>query len=260
MSLWDRLRTPKTRSTNGCRIYAIGDVHGRFDLLVQLLKQIERDQGCRPAMETHVVMLGDYIDRGPQSRQVCELLQAMASSPSFHALRGNHEQVMLDVLEGSHMALRQWLRFGGVETLQSWGVDAALINMVQDDPGAEQTVIESLRDVTSLAIVDWLNALPSFRLLGDYLFVHAGVRPKLTLEEQSDDDLLWIREPFLSSKLRHPWCVVHGHSQSDAVDIFHHRIGIDTGAYRTGILTAIGIEEDRHWVIQTGTDYEINGA
>jgi len=251
MSLWDRFRAPKMRSTNGCRIYAIGDVHGRFDLLVNLLKQIERDQDCRPQMETHVVMLGDYIDRGPQSRQVCELLQAVATSPYFHALRGNHEQVMLDVLEGSHMALRQWIRFGGIETLLNWGIDTELVNMVQENPDAEKSIIESLRDLTAPSFVDWLRALPSFRLIGDYLFVHAGVRPAVALEEQSDDDLLWIREPFLSSKRRHPWRVVHGHSQSDRVDAFRDRIGIDTGAYRTGILTAIGIEDDRYWTIQT---------
>ena len=254
MSLWDRFRAQKPRSTNGCRIYAIGDVHGRFDLLVSLLKQVERDQGCRPPMETHVVMLGDYIDRGPQSRQVCELLQAMMSSPYFHALRGNHEQVMLEALDGSHIALRHWLRFGGIETLQSWGVEPALIEMAQNDSDAELKVIEHLRYMVSPALVDWLHGLPSFRQLGDYLFVHAGVRPRVALDEQCDDDLLWIREPFLSSKARNPWCVVHGHSQSDVVDISHHRIGIDTGAYRTGILTAIGIEDDRHWTIQTGPD------
>jgi len=254
MSLLDRLFPPKTRSTNGRRIYAIGDVHGRYDLLVRLLRHIEQDQKGRPIVETHVVMLGDYIDRGSQSREVCELMQAMAPSPFFHCLRGNHEQVMLDVLDGGCIALHHWMNFGGAETLQSWGVSQKLIDTMQSDPTADVNVIEAFRSQVSPAIESWLRELPSYRLLGDYLFVHAGVRPKVALEKQSDSDLLWIREPFLSSKVRYPWCVIHGHSQSDQADVHHHRIGIDTGAYRTGVLTAIGIEEEEYWIIQTEPD------
>jgi len=251
MSLWHRLRQDKSRTTNGCRIYAIGDVHGCFSLLVQLLQQIERDQSDRPAMETHVVMLGDYIDRGPQSRDVCELLQAMAPSPYFHCLRGNHEQVMLDVLDGNAMALQHWLQFGGVEALLSWGIAPELIEQAQHDLDSEAWLIEAFRQAVAPEMIAWMRGLPSLHLHGDYLFVHAGIRPKKPLDEQHDDDLLWIREPFLSSSARHPWCVVHGHSQSEQIDIQNYRIGIDTGAYRTGVLSAIGIEEDQHWTIQT---------
>ncbi|MCB2015859.1 MAG: metallophosphoesterase family protein [Sphingobium sp.] len=252
MPIWDRFFSSKPWSTDGCRIYAIGDVHGCFTQLTGLLRQIERDQAGREPLETHIVMLGDYVDRGPRSRDVCELLQAIGPSAYFHCLRGNHEQTMLDVLDGSEFALRHWLGFGGRETLLSWGVEEALVDMVAAGPGHEAELIEAFRGAVAIEIVDWMQGLPSYRRQGDYLFVHAGVQPKVALENQVDDDLLWIREPFLSSKAKHPWRVVHGHSQSEDIDIFHHRIGIDTGAYRTGTLTAIGLEDDRHWVIQSG--------
>lgn len=252
MTFWRRFRHSKPRSTNGCRLYAIGDVHGCFRQLVELLQLIERDHESRAQMETHVLMLGDYVDRGPQSREVCELLHRMEPSPYFHCLRGNHEQTMLDMLDGNRMALRFWLDYGGAETLASWGIGPVLIEQAQLGEEGEHRLIEAFREAVSPDIIEWLRALPAFHIHGDYLFVHAGIRPKIGLDEQTEDDLLWIREPFLSSKFDHPWRVVHGHSEGDEVQIRSNRIGIDTAAYRTGVLTAVGLEDDSHWTIQTG--------
>ncbi|MBP6112808.1 MAG: serine/threonine protein phosphatase [Sphingobium sp.] len=250
VSLLGRLRRKARYSTDNCRIYAVGDVHGCFPLLVKLLQMIEQDQQVRYPLETHVVLLGDYIDRGPQSRDVCELLHAMEGSAYFHCLKGNHEETMLRVLEGNRMALRFWLKYGGEETLQSWGIDPALIERAYGSEGAQWDVIEAFQAAVTPSVVNWMRALPAFHRHGDYLFAHAGVRPRLKLEEQSEEDLLWIREPFLSSRARHPWRVVHGHSQSDTAEILHNRIGIDTGAYRSGVLTAVGIEDDDAWPIE----------
>lgn len=250
MSLLGRLRRKARYSTDNCRIYAIGDVHGCFPLLVSLLQMIERDQRARAPLETHVVLLGDYIDRGPQSRDVCELLQAMEGSAYFHCLKGNHEETMLQVLKGNRMALRFWLKYGGEETLLSWGVDQGLIERAYGSEGNQWQLIEAFQAAVSPTIVKWMTALPSLHRHGDYLFAHAGIRPRFRLDEQTDEDLLWIREPFLSSKARHPWRVVHGHSQSETAQILHNRIGIDTGAYRSGMLTAIGIEDDEAWPIE----------
>ena len=251
MKFWSRRQQSQPRSTNGCRLYAIGDVHGCFSLLVQLLQLIEQDQASRPPAETHVLLLGDYIDRGPQSREVCELLHAMAPSSYFHCLRGNHEQTMLDVMSGNHMALRFWLEYGGAETLASWGIGPNLIEQAQYGEAGEADLIKAIRMAVPPAMARWMRRLPTYHIHGDYLFVHAGIRPKLDLERQSDDDLLWIREPFLSSRARHPWRVIHGHSEDEDVQIAPNRIGIDTAAYRTGVLTAIGMEDDEFWTIQT---------
>lgn len=250
MSLWSHLRRKARYSTANCRIYAIGDVHGCFSLLVRLLQLIEQDQSTRTPLETHVVMLGDYIDRGPQSRDVCELLHAMQGSAYFHCLKGNHEETMLQVLDGNRMALRFWLQYGGEETLLSWGIDPALITRAASSEGGQSQLIEALQAAVPHSIVHWMQELPSHHLHGGYIFAHAGVRPKLRLEEHTDEDLLWIREPFLSSRVQHPWRVVHGHSQSDRADIRPNRIGIDTGAYRSGVLTAVGIEDDTVWPIE----------
>ncbi len=254
MALLRHLIRAPARSTNGCRLYAIGDVHGCFDQLVRLLQLIESDQALRKPAETHVILLGDYIDRGPQSRDVCELLYAMRDSTYFHCLRGNHEQTMLDVLEGSRMALQFWLKYGGGETLLSWGVDPEWIEAAHGSERMRAELIGMMQEMVPEALVDWMRGLPTHYLHGDYLFVHAGVRPRVPLAAQKEEDMLWIRQPFLSSRARHPWRVVHGHSEGEDVQISPYRIGIDTAAYRTGVLTAIGLEDNDHWLIQTIAD------
>lgn len=250
MSLWTPFRRRARPSTNGCRLYVIGDIHGCHTLLVRLLQMIEADQSQRQPAETHLILLGDYVDRGPRSREVCELLHAMSTTRHVHCLLGNHERMVLSVLNGSRAALRLWLRYGGEETLDSWGIHRELICRALRDEAGEDDLIAALERAVPHPIKDWLNSLRPCHIHGDYLFVHAGIRPRLPIHEQKEEDLLWIREPFLSSKVKHPWRVVHGHSECDEVEVRPNRIGIDTAAYRTGVLTAIGIEEDRHWTIQ----------
>lgn len=248
----DRLRRGSVFSTGGARVYAVGDVHGCFDLLVELLQRIENDNAARPPAETHIVLLGDFVDRGPGSAQICDLLFSMAGSPRFHALKGNHEQAMVDVLHGVQASLRFWLQYGGVETAQSFGCDPHLVARACIDPRVGNDLIAQLRTRVPEEMTAWLHNLPAYLEIGDYLFVHAGVRPHVALDQQSVDDMLWIREPFLDSRAHHPWMVVHGHSEVDEPDIRANRIGIDTAGYRTGRLTAIGLEGSERWFLSTG--------
>ena len=249
---WGLFRRKRTHSSEGVRLYAIGDVHGCFDLLVNLLQRIEMDQAGRTPNETRIVLLGDYIDRGPQSREVCELLFSMAGSKRVCCLKGNHEETMLDVLSGQAEALRFWLQYGGEETLRSWGVSDGLIEHARLSEQGEQRLMDAFRWAVPLHLVNWMRNLPTRYVVGDYLFVHAGIRPGVKLAHQAERDLMWIREPFLRSRARHPAMIVHGHSEGDDPQPRFNRIGIDTAAYRSGVLTAVGIENNEHWFIQTG--------
>lgn len=252
MKLMGNFRRPRAKTTDGVRLYAIGDIHGCFDLLVELLQRIESDGQSRPAAETRLILLGDYVDRGPKSAQVCELLHSMRGASRVLCLRGNHDMALVEAVGGSRESLRFWLQYGGADTLESWGIDPALAEQAQMRESAEGELIEAMQRKIPGDMLEWLGTLPTFYSVGDYLFVHAGIRPKVRLEEQSDDDLMWIREPFLSSRVRHPQMVIHGHSEGEEPQVRPNRIGIDTAAYRTGVLTAIGIEEGEHWFVQTG--------
>jgi serine/threonine protein phosphatase 1 len=251
MTSWTLFHKKTARHSDGARVYAIGDIHGCFEILVKLLQQIEKDQAGRDTRDTRLVFLGDYIDRGPQSRDVCELLVNLVGSDHICCLRGNHEQAMLDVLKGETEALRFWMRYGGVETLQSWGVSDRLIEKARMSEQGERRLIEAFQNAVPDYIVEWLEGLPLRYRVGDYLFVHAGIRPGVELEEQTDHDLMWIREPFLHSRAQHHVTVVHGHSEDEDPQVRSNRIGVDTGAYRTGVLTAVGIEDNTHWFVQT---------
>jgi serine/threonine protein phosphatase 1 len=223
----------------GVRVYAIGDVHGRLDLLTTLLSQVEADAADRGGFNNYLVYLGDYVDRGHWSRQVIDLL--LSPPPAgFGAvfLRGNHEQAMLDFLEDSSSGVH-WLRFGGLETLASYGVRLA--------PGANSPeVLERARRDLGAALpaahLSFLRHTRASLSIGDYFFVHAGVRPGVALERQDPQDLLWIREEFLKSDADFGKLVVHGHTISELPEIRANRIGIDTGAYATGHLTCLVLE------------------
>ena len=260
MKPWNLLRRRRPRSTDGTRVYAIGDVHGCLHLLVDLLQRIETDTSARERIDTHLVILGDFIDRGGQSADVCTLLHSLKDSGKFHCIKGNHEQAMVDVYEGSVPSLRFWLQYGGGDTLLSFGVDEALIERARVQEEAENQLIREVQQRVPAEIIAWMAELPTQIHVGDYLFVHAGIRPKVPLSMQSEFDLMWIREPFLSSKVRHPRLVVHGHSERDEPELLPNRFGIDTGAYRTGVLTAVGIENDDHWILQTGTNQSAYAA
>ena len=230
------------------RIYAIGDVHGRLDLFRRLINIIERDQAARDPAVTQMILLGDIVDRGPDSANMVRgCMKLTAVTDRFVVLKGNHEQMMVEALQGSLFVYRQWLTFGGKDTLLSWGVDSDVV----EGPATK----ESLRiaaGVVGRETIQWLADLPLYRRHAGYLFVHAGIRPGVVLAKQRADDMLWISEEFLDSDAAHGMIVVHGHSISEAGAVVRpNRIGIDTGAYRTGQLTAIGIEGERTWLLQT---------
>lgn len=239
---WSRRRA----STAGQRIIAIGDIHGRWDLLEALIRGIEQHVAADPTIPNQLVFLGDFIDRGPDSSRVLAFLRsAQRNSPRVHVLLGNHEQALLHCVEGDPHAQRMWLEHGAAATLRSFGTE-------QPAPG-EDSYAFGARVASALGpdTIDWLRDLPlSFRL-GSYFFCHAGVRPGRSLGKQDAEDLLWIRDVFLQSERMHGAVVVHGHSITDGIDIRHNRIGIDTGAYRTGRLSAVILSEHKTWTIST---------
>ncbi len=236
----------------GYRLYAVGDVHGRDDLLGDLLAQIEADSARRGRARLVIVFLGDLVDRGPSSRQVVERLRTYGPDGVRRVfLTGNHEEVLLRILGGETRLIPDWLRFGGAECLASYGVDAAELSRL---PPAQ--AIEAVRSAIPKEHVDFLRGFDDTFRAGSYLFVHAGIRPGIPLEQQSKTDLRWIREPFLKDGSEHGFTVIHGHTIREEVEERANRIGIDTGAYRSGVLTALGLEESERWYLQakeTGT-------
>ena len=234
-------RTPK-----GYRAYAIGDVHGRADLLFELLGQIENDNAQRPARKTLIIFLGDLIDRGPDSRGVIEFLRTYhPPGTELYFLAGNHEEVLLRILSGTTGLVRNWLRFGGAACLQSYGCDPARVQAV-----TEREAIRLVKKAIPEAHVSFLSGFADTLRLGDYLFVHAGIRPGVDITLQTQSDLRWIRSPVLNHDGEHGFVVVHGHTIAGEVDWQANRIGIDTGAYETGVLTALGIDGSENWTLQ----------
>ncbi len=235
------------RTPRGRRAYAIGDVHGRLDLLDQLLAAIEQDVDARPQRKTALVFLGDLIDRGPDSRGVIERLRNYCHErlkPYF--LAGNHEEVLLRLLNGERGILTSWLKYGGTQCLASYGFDPAKLD-VRD----ERAALSAIKQVIPETHVNFISSFADTLRFGDYLFVHAGIRPGIDLSLQRQSDLRWIRSPFLEDKSDHGMVVVHGHTISEAVEIEENRIGIETGAYRSGRLSALGLDGEERWLIDT---------
>jgi serine/threonine protein phosphatase 1 len=231
----------------GYRAYAVGDIHGRVDLLEHLLAKIHADLQRRPAGKTLLVFVGDLIDRGPSSAQVIERLRCYRRhgvQPVF--LLGNHEEVLLRILDGDSSVVESWLQFGGLQCLQSYGVTLARLRGRSADE-----VVEIVRAVVPREQVEFLETFVDSCRFGDYLFVHAGIRPGIDVDQQSQSDLRWIREPFLFDESDHGFVVVHGHTIREEVEERPNRIGIDTGAYRSGVLTALAIEGAERWLIDT---------
>jgi serine/threonine protein phosphatase 1 len=235
------------RGADGWRAYAIGDVHGCLDLLDRLLSDIEADHRSRPEARGLVVLLGDLIDRGPDSAGVIERVSTLALD-GFRVvtLAGNHEEVLLRILHGEGAQIAGWLKFGGMETLASYGLDGSEIARMAPDQ-AQARIAAAIPQ----AHQSFLGQLGDTFRFGDYLFVHAGIRPGVPLQSQSLHDLRWIREPFLSDRRDHGITVVHGHTIGQRVEEVGHRIGIDTGAYATGRLTALAIAGAERWVLDT---------
>ena len=224
----------------------VGDVHGRLDLLEELLAKIHSELQRRPADKSLLVFVGDLIDRGPSSAQVIERLRTYRRDgirPVF--LLGNHEEVLLRILAGDAQLITKWRWFGGTECLESYGVDSSQISHLSDEEA-----LAIVRRAIPQEHVEFLESFADSCRFGNYLFVHAGIRPGIELEQQSQSDLRWIREPFLLDDRDHGFVVVHGHTISTEVDARPNRIGIDTGAYRTGVLTALAIEGSERWLVE----------
>ncbi|MCY7339089.1 MAG: metallophosphoesterase [Sphingomonas bacterium] len=233
---------------DGHRVYAVGDVHGRDDLLDELLELIEADNGRRGAATSRMVFLGDLIDRGPGSAAVIERLRTYPTEPIAPLfLLGNHEEVLLRILNGEVDLIESWLRFGGAECLRSYGVDPARLRDTD-----RRRVMDLIRDAIPAEHATFLGEFADTLRIGEYLFVHAGIRPGVALNDQLQSDLRWIRAPFLDAVDDHGFVVVHGHTISHRVDERDNRIGLDTGAYRSGVLTAMGVEGSGRWYLQTG--------
>lgn len=249
---WPWAKAPTRTLPDDERVYAVGDVHGRDDLLGELHAAIRNDIACSPRVGRVVVVhLGDYVDRGPDSRAVVErlCLPPPAGVDEVVNLRGNHEALLGDFLNGADVG-RAWLQIGGDTTLASYGVGMT-------PAVAPERRFDAMRDALNAAMPrahrEWLANLALFHRRGGYLFVHAGVRPGRRWERQRPEDLMWIRDRFLASRADHGAIVVHGHHCTATPDERANRIGIDTGAYFSGVLTCLVLEGDRRRFLDTGS-------
>lgn len=232
----------------GTRIYALGDIHGRLDLLTALEEKIQEDAMARPAGRPVVVYLGDFVDRGPDSAGVIEHLST-GPLPGFEAvhLLGNHEAMMLAFLRLGDAAALTWMMNGGEETLASYGVDAQSVReddaqSIREDDAPFAALRRSLLAALPPRHLDFLESLTRWHVEGGYLFVHAGVHPGRPLDRQDPEDLIWIREPFLTDPGEMDHVVVHGHTPVRLPAERPNRIGVDTGAVYGGALTAVVLE------------------
>jgi len=222
----------------GERVYAVGDIHGRSDLFIALIEAIEIDNREKGPATTTVVLLGDLVDRGPDSVNVLALAREWQKFRNVRILAGNHEEMFLRSFDNVDM-MRHFLRHGGRETLLSYGVDKR-----EYSRASIEELQELMAKLVPQADLDFIAGFENIITIGDYIFVHAGIEPGLPLEEQSISKLRWIREPFLSHREAHDGVIVHGHTISEAPEDQGNRIGVDTGAYCSGRLTAIVLEGD----------------
>jgi serine/threonine protein phosphatase 1 len=229
-------------------LYAVGDIHGRADLLADLLRQIEADAAGRNASRTTLVFVGDYVDRGPDSRGVVEmLLHDLPRGFDARFLKGNHEALLLDFVADPDK-LDHWRRNGGGATMDSYGVDVAGLLAAKASPVVWHAAFIAKLPEPHLAFYTSLRLHVS---VGDYLFVHAGIRPGVPLDAQDETDLIWIRHEFLDATGPFGPVVVHGHTPVDAPVVTPNRIGIDTGAVFSGRLTALRLQNGEQGFLQT---------
>ncbi|MFN7178800.1 metallophosphoesterase family protein [Hyphomonas sp.] len=234
------------RAPEGVCLYAIGDIHGRRDLLERLVQLIEEDAATLPeGIKPQIIFLGDYIDRGLQSRDVINFFTSGAVDrfdPVY--LMGNHEEALLRFYQEATFG-SQWARYGGAETLYSYGLappnQRASLNSHTEMAAARDAwmkVWNEFRVRLPAEHLAFFQSLKPYHVAGDYLFVHAGLRPGVALDRQTMRDMLWIREEFLDDPQDFPQMIVHGHTPMDTVHYDHRRLGLDTGAFLTGRLTA----------------------
>lgn len=231
-------------------LYAIGDIHARVDLLAALQERIAQDARQRETRRKVVVYLGDYGSRGEDSPGVVDLLQGwLPEGFQRVALKGNHEDMLLRFIDGDLAAGRHWFEHGGLDTLAHYGV------AIHDRRARDDRSLALLRERFAAALptttLEFFRSLPVRYTAGNYCFVHGGVRPGVPLAQQTDHDCMWIREPFLDSDADHGAIIVHGHSINAQPVVRPNRIGIDTGAYRSGVLTCLALDGGGHAFLQT---------
>jgi serine/threonine protein phosphatase 1 len=248
-------RTPRRTSEPGPkslppgeRVYAVGDIHGRADLLVEMQDLILAHSELLPSPSATVIWLGDYVDRGPSSREVIDLLIAFSAGRLRSVfLMGNHEEALLRFLIDPQHG-HQWRRFGGLATLISYGVDISKFRLGR---GAGQTRSDFLTALPRKH-QDFLLSLKFFGVIGDFFFCHAGVRPGVGLDKQDPEDLIWIRDEFLYWRQDFGMTIVHGHTPVPEPELYHNRVNVDTGAFATGRLTCAVIEGSEIGFLSTG--------
>jgi serine/threonine protein phosphatase 1 len=245
---WNVLGSPvqkvKPRVPDGIRIYAIGDIHGRADLLSALFTRVDYSLKVYPVKEPVLVLLGDYIDRGPNSRAVIDSLIARRRQHMMVCLKGNHESCAIRFLSDPSV-LSEWKRVGGINTLLSYGVKLS----TRDDPRRQQDVATAFRQALPESHYSFLQGLALSFTCGDFFFTHAGVRPGIPLGTQREQDLLEIRKDFLLHEEDFGKYIVHGHTPAKEPDFRPNRINIDTGAYATGRLTCLVLQDDQMAII-----------
>jgi serine/threonine protein phosphatase 1 len=231
------------------RIYAIGDIHGRLDLLNELLARISSDIALRPTVRPLYVFLGDYIDRGTSSRETIDRLIEHGKTHESVFLKGNHELIAIKCLSDRGL-FDQWLRLGGLETLVSYGVPAETLANGKQIAELQSAFHGALPQAHFRFFRDLKNSFEC----GDFFFAHAGVKPNVELSRQKENDLLWIRGEFLTSKDDFGKIVVHGHTPTREIEVGPNRINIDTGAFATGRLSCLVLEGEELSVIDTSFD------
>lgn len=236
----------------GTRYYVVGDIHGRLDLFDALIHAIEKDDKKRDDADTRIILLGDLVDRGPDSAGVIARTRKWQKKRNVRVLAGNHEEMFLQSFEKVDV-LRHFLKHGGRETIMSYGISRKQFNALTLDE-----LFAALPNLVPQKDREFLAGFEEMIIAGDYLFVHAGIDPGAPVDAQKRSDLLWIRDRFLDHEGPLEKVVVHGHTIFDKVMDCGNRIGIDTGAFRSGVLTALVLEGKRRGVLQAcETDGEI---
>lgn len=230
---------------SGLRVFAVGDVHGRVDLLDQLLNAIDKEHARHGAAQKLIIFVGDLVDRGPDSRAVIDRVRQRVQLGEARLLMGNHEEIFIGAARGDVATAKALLRVGGYATLASYGIDRDTA-----DAGSFEDLASLLVERIPRADLSFIERAEDMIRIGDYCFVHAGIRPGQPLDTQLPTDLRWIREPFISSRRDHGAVIVHGHTIMPEVEDLPNRIGIDTGAFRSGRLSAVVLEEDRRWFLE----------
>ncbi|MGB3469963.1 MAG: metallophosphoesterase family protein [Erythrobacter sp.] len=240
--------SPLPSVPDGTRYYVIGDIHGRLDLYDALIAGIEIDDAAQKPADTQIILLGDLVDRGPESAGVIARTRKWQAQRNVRILAGNHEEMFITSFEKPEI-LRHFLKHGGRETVMSYGISRKQFNTM-----TLEELFSALPQIVPRADIDYLAGFEECITAGDYLFVHAGIEPGVPIAEQKRKDMLWIRDRFLNHEGPLEKVVVHGHTIFDRVMDCGNRIGIDTGAFRSGVLTALVLEGDQRRILQTIED------